>query len=495
MMVNDRWRGASDLAAQGSAPKDTRLVCSGTTRTQPKETHVLKQAVRFSSMAALIVALSACAGQGTTLPGSAAQAQVAPTSTPAPTAPALARPTVVVQRGSVEERLEFSGRWLPRDQVELAFEVAGNVRRVEIRRDDTVSAGQLLADLQIDELERSLQSEQLSLETALANLESGTESSGDSVADAQIALANARIQLESARSSRNWTSVASAELSLQDAERALDEAQRAYDEAISRADTPASQTTQAYQSLQDAQQRVRSAQISYWQAAQSYNNEEFNLAQQENSVIQAELRLQQAIEGGSSDPQALQNVRASQLRIDQLNAQIRQSSLYAPIDGVVLRVDIQPADQVQAFDAVITIGRPEPREVVAESVPFSDINRLNQGQIGVCQVANQDDTAVQCLIRRLPLASTDPDQDVRVAADMADLAQPGALIEVAMPLQVRENVLWLPPSAVRTFQGRRFVLIQLPDGERRVDVEVGLETDERAEIVSGLSEGDVVILP
>ena len=103
-------------------------------------------------------------------------------------------------------------------------------------------------------------------------------------------------------------------------------------------------------------------------------------------------------------------------------------------------------------------------------------------------------TAVQCAVRRLPLTAQDADQTTRVAASLE--GQPsGQLIEVDMPLQVREGVLWLPPAAVRTFQSRTFVVLQTADGERAVDVEIGLQTDDRVEIVSGVNEGDVVVAP
>jgi multidrug efflux pump subunit AcrA (membrane-fusion protein) len=48
---------------------------------------------------------------------------------------------------------------------------------------------------------------------------------------------------------------------------------------------------------------------------------------------------------------------------------------------------------------------------------------------------------------------------------------------------------------IRAFQNRTFVVLQTPDGERAVDVQLGLQTDDRVEIVSGVSEGDVVIAP
>lgn len=421
--------------------------------------------------------------------GSPAAQQVQPTSTPIPTAPAVARPTYLVQRGDVREELTFSGRWQPRDQLALSFSTNGTIRQVNVQRGDTVSAGQLLADYQIDDLESQLDQALLSLETAQTNLEAGTGDELNSVVDAEIALANARLQLESTRQNNPWTSVASARLSMENAERSVERAQRAYDDARSRPEQPASATTNALQSLEDAKSQLRNAEISYFQAAQSYNNYQFNIAQQENAVISAEIRLQQA-RSGAGNPNAQQSLRSAQLQVDQIRDQITRASLYAPIDGVVLEVTIQPGSQVQAFNTVITIGKPEPQEAVA-NLAIGDAQRLSVGLVGECQVINQPDTAVQCIVRQIPLSARDADQTTRVAASL-DNVPLNQLVEVKMPLDVRENVLWLPPAAIRTFQNRTFVVLETPDGPRSVDVQIGLRTDERVEIISGVNEGDVI---
>jgi multidrug efflux pump subunit AcrA (membrane-fusion protein) len=272
----------------------------------------------------------------------------------------------------------------------------------------------------------------------------------------------------------------------------VDNAQRAYDDAISHPEAPnaASATDSAYQQLLSAQNSLRSAQTSYYSAAQSYNSQEAQLKTNENNVIQAQLNLEKARQNAASGATS-DSVQSAQLSIDQINAKIAQSSLYAPSDGVVLDVTIAPGDNVTAYSTVITIGRPDPKEAIA-SLAFADAQNLSINMIGICQVVNQPDTAVQCIVRRLPLSAQDADQTTRVAATLPDVAE-GQLIQVDMPLQVASNVLWLPPAAIRTFQSRTFVVLQTPDGPRRQDIEIGLQTDDRVEIVSGLNEGDVVI--
>lgn len=431
--------------------------------------------------------LAACGGNGEVPVG-----QV-PTSTTIPTAPAVARPTYLVQRGDVQETLEFTGRWQARDQMPLSFAIGGTVRRVEVRRGDTVTAGQLLADYQITELENQLASALLDLESAQRGLESGAKGSVQTVVDAEVALANARLSLESTKASNPWTQVTSARIALESAQQALDNAQRSYDNAISHPEQDPSVATQALEQLESAKLSLKNAQTGYDSAAQSYYTYQFQIAQAENAVVQAELALERAKSGQTSDPERQQAVRSAQLRIDQINQSIAQSSLYAPIDGQVLEVTIKPGDQVEAFNTVLVLGRPEPKEVIA-SLPIADAQRLSVGLVGVCQVSNQPATAVQCVVRQIPLSTRDADQTTRVAASLENVA-PDQLIEVTMPLQTRQSVLWLPPAAIRTFQNRVFVVLQTPEGPRSVDVQLGLRTDERVEILSGVAEGDVVVGP
>lgn len=440
--------------------------------------------------------ISACSSTGdSSVPvdgASPARAQAQATSTPVPTAEIAARPTYVVQRGTVQDVFEFTGRWQPRDQMSLTFPINGTIRQVPVQRGDAVSAGDLLADYDTSDLENQLANAEIQLETAQSSVGTSEQSGIESVENAEISLANARISLENTRNSGSWSSVASARLSLDSAEQSLASAERSYYDALSHPENDASVVDSAYQSLLNAQRQVTSAQISYWSAAQSYNNHQYSVQQAENSVIQAELTLERAKESAASGVSD-ESVRSAQLSIDQINEDIAQSSLYAPIDGVILEVSIAPGDSVAAYDTVITIGLPEPKEVIA-NLALADANSLSIGMVGVCQVINQPDTAVGCAVRSIPLSSRDADQTTRVAASLEGVAE-NQLIEVQMPLETRENVLWLPPSVIRTFQNRTFVVLDTPDGERTVDVELGLETDDRVEIVSGVNEGDVVIAP
>jgi multidrug efflux pump subunit AcrA (membrane-fusion protein) len=104
-------------------------------------------------------------------------------------------------------------------------------------------------------------------------------------------------------------------------------------------------------------------------------------------------------------------------------------------------------------------------------------------------------------IRQLPSPyGTGPSDDstIHIVLDKAPSAstyQSGDKVTILVQLASKEAVLWLPPEAVRSAGGRTFVIINDESGPQRVDVEIGLQTRDRVEIVSGLEEGQVVVGP
>ncbi len=439
------------------------------------------------------ILVSGCSGLQAASPVSAQAAAPAAqsgpaTSTPIPTAPAVAAPTYLVQRGDVQNILDVSGRWQPRDQYQLSFPVAGQVRNVNYQQGAGVTKGAVLADLQITSLENQLASAQVNLNAAIANL-NATSSVVQNVENAEISLANANLSLNQTTVNSPWTQLATAQTNLNSAKVNVDAAQRTLDSDIG-SDQPASVIDQARQSLQSAQTNYANAQTSYYSAAQTYQSHLIDLQKAQNAVVQAQVGLQSAQVNTQVDPTKLQQVETDQLNVQNLQQQIDQSTIKSPIDGIVLDVTIKPGDQVTAYTAVITVGVPQPLEVVA-NIAYSDASQLSVGLVGVCQPLNHPEQAVQCIVRRVPSSAKDSDQTTRVDA-ILNLPE-GALVETLLPKQISHNVLWLPPQAIRTFQNRTFVVLQTPNGPRSVDVTLGLQTTDRDEIQTGVKEGDIVI--
>ena len=70
-----------------------------------------------------------------------------PTAIPTPVIPT--KPTYEVQRGEVVKEFQFTARVSPALQADVFFRTSGRVRNVYVAKDDKVTEGQVLADLDI----------------------------------------------------------------------------------------------------------------------------------------------------------------------------------------------------------------------------------------------------------------------------------------------------------------------------------------------------------
>jgi hypothetical protein len=155
---------------------------------------------------------------------------------------------------------------------------------------------------------------------------------------------------------------------------------------------------------------------------------------------------------------------------------------------------------VQAYQPVITVYDPGEREIRVESAVSGDLARLSPQQKVTLRFSRYPDQTLEGVISRLPQSATSTqstvqaDSAVHIDFDPGDLELDiGDLVTVVVTLQRKDDVLWLPPQAIRTFQGRRFVVVQNEGRQRRVDVKLGITGPDRVEIVEGLQDGQQVI--
>lgn len=215
-------------------------------------------------------------------------------------------------------------------------------------------------------------------------------------------------------------------------------------------------------------------------------------------IERAQLNLEEARVGTDED---LENqVAQAQLAYDSIRAQVDAGRMYAPFDGIIAQVGTAPGESVQAFQPVITVMDPGEREIRVESAISGDLARLSPQQPVTLRFSRYQETPLEGVINRLPGSATSAQSTVRADSavhidfDPGDLALDiGDLVTVIVTLQRKENVLWLPPQAIRTFQGRRFVVIEDGGRQRRVDVKLGIAGPDRVELIEGLEEGQTVV--
>ena len=367
------------------------------------------------------------------------------TPTPIPASAAPANPTYTVTRGEVVKELKFRALIVPVVKQDLFFRSGGFVRKVYVSRFDMVKSGQVLADLEIGDLENQLAQAKVNQKTAETQLSAAQQAINDALADAQIELAIEKLRLEEA---------------------------------------------QYYLQLGGGTHERIAEQI------------------EEQAVLLAENKVTRLQRG--PDPQLAQAVDVAKLVVERLTAQIADSSIVAPYDGEVLAINISEGDNVAAFNrGVITICDPSKLEASA-NLPSDQLSGLSEG-LAVNVTLTGQSQPLQGVVRILPApygsgsaitpnTNSDPTQPNDSSARITINAAPtdagyrmGDMVNVQVILERKANALWLPPVAIRDFEGRKFVVVQDGENQRRVNVTIGIQTDTRVEITDGLQEGQIVV--
>jgi RND family efflux transporter MFP subunit len=423
------------------------------------------------------------------------------TPTPLPTPIVPTKPTYEVQRGEVVRKLAFTGRVAPVVEEELFFRTSGYVGSVYVSRGDDVQAGDVLAELEVRDLKNQLAQAEASLRSAQSSNEQRTT-------EAEIDLRTAELRLASIKADDPTPRVTTAEVALERARDRLRDAQQAYEDAWDpgrewelniepNRQALEAEREAAERALQEARRSLRVAEAAHQEALQAQEIHRYNVQIQEQAVSLARLRLEK-LESGL-------DVEEIRLNVQRLRDQLSDARLVAPFDGRVLMARIDEGRAVEAHATVMTVGDLGALELSA-SVATRQMEDLIEGMPVTCTSIAHPGAEIEGHIRRLPYPygggggltqeGQDEDESVRVALettlDASDI-ELGDMLRATVVLERKEGVLWLPPEAIRTFEGRDFVVVQEGEGQRRVDVELGVEGDDRVEIQEGLEEGQVVI--
>jgi len=239
-------------------------------------------------------------------------------------------------------------------------------------------------------------------------------------------------------------------------------------------------------------------------------NREFDLKRSQIFLEMAQLSLQSTLLQLPKNTKAYtetialkeKEVELAQLNLDELNKAVADSRIVSPIDGVIRSLTLRDGAVAEPFEPVIVVADLSNLEVSGD-VGGDSMTQLAEGmEVAITPVVLEGDSLTG-KIYSLPYpygsGSKDAlDQSLRIKVDkdlVAEGYEVGDLVEVVVMLEMSDDVLWLPPQAIRTFEGRKFVVVKDGDGQRRVDVRTGLQSDDRVEIVEGVEEGQVILAP
>jgi HlyD family secretion protein len=207
--------------------------------------------------------------------------------------------------------------------------------------------------------------------------------------------------------------------------------------------------------------------------------------------------------------QARAQVLQSQASLKQLEEQLGYTTILAPMDGVILSRDVEIGDAVSSIlvlgsTATLVMTEGDTTQVYVQGkVDEADIAHVYMNQPARIKVESFRDRIFNGKVTKIAPLGVEKDNvttfEVRVSID-----NPGGELKANMTanaeilLDEHKKVLTVPENAV-TYDNQKNAYVNVPDrnqkdGFRKVPVKIGLSNGSVTELMSGLKEGDQVVL-
>jgi HlyD family secretion protein len=499
---------------------------------------------RISICLVLFFTLAGCTGGG-----------AAPTPTMVPTPIVAEKPTYTVQRGAVTKSLELIGRVVPVQQQELFFRSDGFVKAVYYQRGEAVSAGDVLAELETGDLDIQRAEAELALRVAETRLIQARQENADALIEARLALERTNLEAlqsgalgvvdslveaganvrraeekfktaealyqdvqddpgvsafnkekaqaayeEARRQWLNAIALLEAEENLVASQEAMETARDAYTEAQLDPALTDDEKTAAFEGFETVTAAYVDAWTAYAQALGGRYPLGYAARKAGMDAALAKMRVEKFLRG--VDPMLVLDVERVRLSLQKVEERVSNARLVAPFDSVIISSGLAAGSQTTAFRAVMTLADPSSLEITAIPTP-EELVDVGVGMAAEARLSIQPGKTYAAQVRSLPILSIEGaarqvsgDQAVHFSLDDPSVALTlGEAATVVIQIEVRQDVLWLPPAALRTFQGQDFVFVESAGVQRRVNVRLGLQSSDRVEILEGLEEGQVIVGP
>jgi HlyD family secretion protein len=354
-----------------------------------------------------------------------------------------------VEKGDLAKSVVATGKVTPITKVEIKSKASGIVKKLLVDAGDRVKKGQLLAQLDKDEISAQVEQSRAGLQAAEASLKSAEADYERAKVDAEgpdVPLLKRAYERAQNMAKEGVVSAS-----------ALDDAQKNYEMALNK-------------------QNVSKAQVSVLKS---------KISQSQATVAQDRANLAQLVE------------------------QLGYTDVLSPIDGVVLSRNVEMGDAVSSIlvlgssaTLVMTLG--DTSEVyVKGKVDESDIGKVYLGQPARIKVESFKDKSFNGKVTKISPMGVEKDNvttfEVRVSIN-----NPGGELKAEMTanaeilLEEHKNVLQIPEGAI-IYDNQKKASVEVPDpkgkeGKRKVAVNIGISNGAKTELLSGLREGDQVVL-
>ncbi|MBU6321599.1 efflux RND transporter periplasmic adaptor subunit [Patescibacteria group bacterium] len=455
-----------------------------------------------------------------------------------------------VARGTIVSAVTGSGQITANQTLSLTPQVSGQVTYVGVTPGEKVAAGTLIAEIDPTDALKTVRDAQTSLESAQLSLQK-TEQSANAVESSRTDLVNLYLDLPDVvtgleniadRLSGNQflpnnIGTHGGEAYRQQALSDNTAAQSAYTVALAayqNADVPDADASQLAALLANAQKAVTLAQtavgsanifLTWYQNSAltpgapvpaSVTSDLATLSSDASKLSSHNSALLSDTNSLSTEPldQASSELSVTQAKNALQDAENTLAKYYirAPFDGTIGAVNVHTYDQAGS-GAVATL-------ITAKQIADLSVNEVDAAKIAVGDKATLTFDAIPGLTLTGTVAILNPvgtvtqgvvSYDVQISLDAQDArVKTGMSVNASIESAVHEGALFVPSGAVKTTNGQSYVLAFVPPlatttadatggvvtaaAPARVPVAVGISDDLNTEILSGLSEGQQIVV-
>jgi HlyD family secretion protein len=356
----------------------------------------------------------------------------------------------VVERGTMVRSVVATGKIEPVTKVEIKSKANGIIERLLVDVDQLVRPGQVLAELDKENLTARLRE-------ARANLQA-----------ADAAREGAEAQLK-----KNEIEAESPDVAF--ARRNHARARQLFDQRL----VSQSALEEAASALEQAENRQRAA---------------------AGQLVVARARV---VEAGA-------NVAQARAAVERAEEELANATIRAPIQGTVLTRDVEVGSPVSSIlnlganaTLVMTLGDIE-QVFVRGRVDEADIGVVRLGQPARISTESFRERVFQGKVTQISPIGVEKDNVTTFEVEVS-IDNPGKELKANMTANAEIILEELPeslivPEAAVTYDAQRSAFVDVvdaaaPDGRRRTGVKVGVGNGTRMQILGGLQAGDRVVLP
>jgi len=383
-----------------------------------------------------------------------------------------------VQSGNLTIDITAAGNLALSRTEDLAFDTfypEAAVEAVLVEEGDIVEEGQVLARLDTEEWDDELSA----LEDALASAER-------SLVQADINLKNAEIAMDEAEGTYTWPEIEVAQAEYDNAESFL--------EYVLERDLGGSVVAYATSRLEAAESKLNAM-------IMDYDVPEIMVKKLETELAQG--RLEDAQKGLADAQKALDKAKS------------KSPLIVAPFDGFVTSVNVEGGDEVITGTVAVQIADPARFEVDI-MVSEMDIFQVQLGGEAWVEVDAKPGLRLPAKVTHISPTATiqsgvvnyevkvevsslqdSMKQRIEVAQELMENFQlrEGLTVTVSILIDTRTNVLLVPNNAITRRGMESYVQVQKGGVMEERAIETGISNWQFAEVISGLSEGEQVVVP